>query len=184
LFWFQWGVAPVKINRFRMIAVKTLEGMKMRKAVFGLVVLLVFGFVFAGCDNGTTTDNGTAPILTEVWVGTGSPSTTAVSKAFTFTKGTDIYVGVDVSDPDKDIVKVGYSIKKDGTAVPNFTGENDLPLGVETYTGRAFAFMLSQLESDQQSATVGTGYTCEIYFVDEKGNKSETQVSNTFAITD
>jgi predicted small secreted protein len=38
----------------------SLEGVKMKKTVFGLSVLLVFGFVLAGCDNGTngTTGNG------------------------------------------------------------------------------------------------------------------------------
>jgi hypothetical protein len=156
--------------------------LKMRKAVFGLIVLAVLGFVVSGCDNGST-GNGTAPTLTEVWVGTGNPSITAVNKSSTFTKGTDIYVGVDVGDPDKDIVKVGFSIKKDGTAVPDFTNEASCFIPVATYTGRAFAFMFSQLESGQQSATVGTGYTCEVYVIDAKGNKSETKVSNTFEIT-
>jgi hypothetical protein len=155
----------------------------MKKIFSGLVVLLVFGFVFAGCDNGTTTDNGTAPTLTEVWVGTGSLSTTAVSKSSTFTKGTDIFVGVDVSDPDKDIVKVGYSFKQDGTAVPDSTYELDCPIPIETYTGRAFGFQFSVLSAEDQTATVGTGYTVQVYFVDSQGNKSETKTSNTFAIT-
>jgi hypothetical protein len=31
----------------------TLEGVKMKKAIFGLIVLLVLGFVVLGCDNGT-----------------------------------------------------------------------------------------------------------------------------------
>jgi hypothetical protein len=157
--------------------------LKMRKAVFGVSVLLVFGFVVIGCDNGTTTDNGTAPTLTRVFTGTSSDDVSPITETSTFTKGTDIHIGADVNDPDTDIVKVVYSVKKDETAVPGYTGEITSSIPFATIPGSAVTFYFSQLNATQQTATVGTNYTVELYFVDSKGNQSETKTTNTFEIT-
>jgi hypothetical protein len=162
----------------------TMKGVSMKKVFLGFAVLLVFGFLFAGCDNGTTPDNGTAPVLTRVYIGTSVDDFSPITEASTFTKGIDIHIGADVNDPDADIVKLVYSVKKGGTPVPDLTGEITSAIPFTTLTGvSAMTFQFSKLTDDQKNQTVGTNYTVDVYFVDSKGNKSETKTTNTFAIT-
>jgi hypothetical protein len=164
-----------------MIAVK-MKVLKMRKAVLGLAVLWVFGFVVSGCDNGTT-DIGTAPTLTRVYAGTSSDSGVTMTETSTISKGsnTNVYVGLETNDPDADITKVFYRIMLDSVKVyptDKDFDEINLPNALPaSYTGVLFAFPIS-------AATVASGYTFEVYVVDAKGNKSETKTSNTFEITD
>jgi hypothetical protein len=89
-FGFKRGVCSVKNKAFNGV-------LKMRKAVFGFAVLLVFGFMVLGCDNGTTSDIETT---TTKFEGTWTASNVNVSELpepnyaeveFTFTADTFIF---------------------------------------------------------------------------------------------
>jgi hypothetical protein len=156
--------------------------LKMRKAVFGLIVLAALGFVVLGCDNGTTTDNGTAPALTRVHTGTSSDSGATMTETSTISIGsnTNVWVGVETNDPDADITKVFYRIMLGSVKVyptDKDFDEINLPNALPaSYTGVLFGFPIT-------SASVNNGYTFEVYVVDSKENKSTTKTSNTFNIT-
>jgi hypothetical protein len=155
------------------------------KVYIGLIgVMLIIGFVFTGCDidiNGGD-DKGTAPAITGAIVASSTANAAAWTSVSSFAKATDILVGVKVNDPEKDIVTVGYSVKKSGSST-FLTGEIPCTLPAYPFTGAALAIQLSKLTADQQNASVGTDYTVDIYFIDAEGNKSNTATTNTFAIT-
>jgi hypothetical protein len=156
------------------------------KVFLGLIaIVIIISLALIGCDNGTTTDNGTAPTLTEVIVANSTTNAASWTSANTFVKNVDIYVGVKVDDPDADIVKVWYVVKQSDGSPTALTGEIDFsyaPLPA-SFTGAALIIEMSKATEEIQDAAVGAGYTIELYFIDAKGNKSETRTSNVFEIT-
>jgi hypothetical protein len=155
--------------------------LKMRKAVLGLAILWVFWFVVSGCDNGTTTDIGTAPTLTDVIVASSVENlTTNWTSASTFSKTSDtIYIGAKGNDPDKDVVKFGYDVMYNGSSVYQYetsgTGGEAFTIPIETFTAHLGSIFAS-------SFNVVNGYSLRVYVIDAKGNKSNVKETNTFEI--
>jgi hypothetical protein len=162
----------------------TFEGVSMKKMFLGLVVLLVFGFLFVGCDNGTTTDNGTAPTLTDAIVASSlADVSTNWTSANSFSQGTDtyIYFGVKGNDPDKDVVKFGYDVMYGGSSYFHYetsgSGSEAFTISIDPFTAGLGGIAMSNF------TTVAAGYSLKIYVLDAKGNKSNVIETNTFEIT-
>jgi hypothetical protein len=167
------GRCPVKNKAFNGV-------LKMRKAVFGLIVLAVCGFVVLGCDNGSTTDNGTAPTLTGVYTGTVSASAFTPSTTISKSSNANVYVAVTGNDPDADVTTAFYRIMLNNVKVyptdKDFADLTPDPALSASFNNVIFGFPIG-------SATNSTGYVFDVYLVDSKGNKSATITSNTFEIT-
>jgi hypothetical protein len=155
------------------------------KVFFGLIgVMLIMGFVFVGCDNGTTdADTGTAPTLTSVIVASSEANANAWTSASSFTLSTDtIYTGIECSDPDGDIAFYDFTLSIGGVE----KGTLRLPLLGSISTTFKGYFCFSDMANDNNTYpntwSVDTGYTIKITLIDSKGNKSATIASNTFDI--
>jgi hypothetical protein len=153
----------------------------MRSKVLMTLCGVFFVFGLLGCTT-TSSDSGSAPVINTVTVGTSESDASALTHVSAIKLTADnksIFIGVNVSDTDKDISKVSISTKQNG----NILNANGKPAtmagdfstkGQEPYTG-----MLARLN---MGGMTGTGYTIEVYFTDKKGNKSNVVNSDVFVI--
>jgi hypothetical protein len=89
------------------------KGMKHGKIlVIGAVLLL--GVFFAACDNGNTANSGTAPVISEIFTSTSQSNCFNEIKTSTFNVGNYVWVGLIVTDPDKDVVSATFTFGKVG----------------------------------------------------------------------
>jgi hypothetical protein len=152
----------------------------MKKAVFGLMILVVFGVLF-GCDNGTT-DKGTAPTLTSVIVASSEADANAWTSASSFTKTATIYTGIDCSDPDGDVAEYIFALVIGGQEQSmKFPLIGPLPATFKGYF--CFSNMVKDNNEYGEVWKVADGYIIKITLIDSKGNKSASIASNTFNIT-
>jgi hypothetical protein len=148
------------------------------KFSLGLIaIMVIMGMALIGCDNGTT-DNGTAPTLTEVIVASSSTDAVGWTSANTFTKGDIIYIGIDCADPDLDIVKFDFFVMYGGNAVAT---DNDVAGVIPLATYKGYFCITDTNDARWQSAPAGQ-YAIKITLIDAKGNRSASITSNTFTL--
>jgi hypothetical protein len=80
-------------------------------AAIGMVLLL--GMVFTACDD--VANSGTAPVILSIFTSTSEYNCLHEVKTTTFTVGQDVWIGIVVTDPDKDVVSVTFTFGKVGT---------------------------------------------------------------------
>jgi hypothetical protein len=148
--------------------------------VLGVCIFLV-GFM--GCTT-TPPDPGSAPVLNKVSVGVSTNDADSVTHLSTITltdANRSIFIGIDVSDADKDISELKLTIKQNGTGIA-INGNpaviegsiSKFAKGKETYTGTASRINMGDM--------AGTGFTIETIITDSKGNKSNPLDSDVFTI--
>jgi hypothetical protein len=82
-----------------------------KSAVIGTVLALVM--VFAACDNNTgSSASGTAPIIEDVFASTSQANCFKEAKTSVFGIGDNIWIGILVTDPDKDVVSATFTFGK------------------------------------------------------------------------
>lgn len=80
--------------------------------VVGAVMLL--GAFFTACDNGNSANSGTAPIISEIFTSTSESNCFNEVKTSTFNVGNSVWVGLVVTDPDRDVVSATFTFGKVG----------------------------------------------------------------------
>jgi hypothetical protein len=80
--------------------------------VAGTVLLL--GVVFTACDNGNSANSGTAPVISEIFTSTSQSNCFNEIKTSVFNVGNYVWVGIVVTDPDKDVVSATFTFGKAG----------------------------------------------------------------------
>jgi hypothetical protein len=131
-----------------------------------LVCLLALSLVFGSCDNGNSV-NGTAPELTDFIVllipDVNNPQWQPQNE---FTTTDKVQAGIKGTDPDKDVKKFVFTIKRsDGTVFAE--KEMDSTPKDVSFTRYFGSFIFP----------AGV-YTAEVYAVDSKDNKSNTLTVN------
>jgi hypothetical protein len=131
--------------------------------VIGTVLLL--GMVFTACDNGNSDNSGTAPVISEIFTATSENNCFNEVKTTEFTVGQYVWVGLDVTDPDKDVVSATFTFGKAG-------GQSEtVSFGTEPMEGPTVIYAApgGQWESGDQ----GT-WKVAAYVTDSSGHKSNT----------
>jgi len=138
---------------------------------FVLGVLLIFGFVLVSCSSG---HSGTAPKVTVTsyaYVDGGTDKWIAKTE---FAVNEKIGFKIQITDPDKDIKRYGYTVKKGGNIwTPNTERDLYSIPNSDTYTQGVSYWSFD-------SNNTGT-YTFEAYAFDLAGNKSDT-ATTTFTV--
>jgi hypothetical protein len=81
-------------------------------AIIGTVLLL--GVVFTACDNDNSTSSGTAPVISEIFTATSESDCFNGVKKIEFAVDQYVWVGLVVTDPDKDVVSLTFTFGKAG----------------------------------------------------------------------
>jgi hypothetical protein len=83
--------------------------MKRKLGYFG--VILLAGLIFAACDNSTgSSGSGTAPVIDKVFASASQSACFNGIEKTTFFAGDTVWVGVVVTDPDKDVVSLSFTL--------------------------------------------------------------------------
>ena len=138
--------------------------------VFG--ILLIFSCVLVSCDTGSSSEtvpnepgsnitSGTAPNLTSVIAGTGNNFTWTSKTKFGVSE--PIYLKIEGTDPDKDIIKFMITTQKGNTLVGNYERNVNLIDSPFSYYNGSWAF-----------SPAGNDWTINVYAIDAKNNKSNT----------
>jgi hypothetical protein len=79
-----------------------------------IVTVLLLGAGFMACDNGNSANSGTAPVISEIFTSTSEYNCLNEIKTNVFNVGSSVWVGLVVTDPDKDVVSATFTFGKTG----------------------------------------------------------------------
>jgi ABC-type oligopeptide transport system substrate-binding subunit len=89
----------------------------MKKAGLIIVTVLLLSVVFAACDNdnlASSAGSGTAPVISAIFTSTSENNCLNEVKTNVFNVGNNVWVGIVVTDPDKDVVSATFIFGKAG----------------------------------------------------------------------
>jgi hypothetical protein len=133
--------------------------------ILGIGMVLLLSMFFGACDNGNSANSGTAPVISEIFTSTSQSNCLNEVKASIFTVGNNVWVGIVVTDPDKDVVSATFTFGKSG-------GQNEtVTFGAEPMQGQTVVYAANG--GYWESGDQGT-WRVAAYVTDSSGHKSNT----------
>jgi hypothetical protein len=130
-----------------------------------IVTVLLLGVVFAACENGNSANAGTAPVISAIFTSTSQSNCSKEIKTTEFNVGDNVWIGLIVTDPDKDVASATFTFGKAG-------GQSDtVSLDAEAMKGQTVIYAANG--GYWENGDQGT-WRVSAYVTDSAGHTSNT----------
>jgi hypothetical protein len=138
--------------------------LRMAAVIVAAALVLGLGMFFTACDN-SMNSSGTAPVIEEVFTSESEDNCFDEIKKSVFIVGADVWVGVVVTDPDKDVVSATFTFGKVGGSTKTET------FGAEAMEGTTVIYAApgGYFEPGDQGQ-----WRVTVYVTDNSGHKSNS----------